>query len=89
MKVLIVPVFGLLLAACTYQFAPTGSDSTLLNTESSGEQAAAADVDFVPADPDSSGPGGPEGPSSPGAPDPDGDGGGGSMPDFPDMPGGG
>lgn len=90
MKVLIVPVFGLFLAACTYQFAPTGSDSKLLNAESSGEQTV-ADVDFVPADPDSSGPGAPggEGAGGPPTPDPDADGSGGSMPDFPDLPGGG
>lgn len=88
MKKLIVPVFGLLLAACTYQFAPTASDDTrLLNTESSGETTTTAGINFPPADPDPSGPGGPDGPSTPGAPDPGDDGGGGSMPDMPDFPG--
>lgn len=92
MRNLIVPVFGLLLAACTYQFAPTGSENVFDTSSSSGEQTAGGfdltppdtDTGFSPGAPGGGGMGG--GPSSP---DPGDDGsGGGAMPDMPGIPGG-
>ncbi len=82
MKKLIIPAVGLLLAACTFQFAPTASNnSRLLNTESSGEQTATADIG-PPATDGGFSPGAPGGDmGSPADADPDAG--------MPDMPGGG
>ncbi len=82
MKKLIIPAVGLMLAACTYQFAPTGSESKLLNTETSGEQTAAT-ADFGPPATDGGfSPGAPGGDmGSPADADPD--------TGMPDLPGGG
>ena len=91
MKILVIPVFGLMLAACTYQFAPTTSDNSMgLEAESSGETTTAeasftvpdTDTGFSPGAPGGGGGmgGGPSGP--------DGDGSDGVMPDMPGMPDG-
>ena len=92
-KKLVVPVFGLLLAACTYQFAPTATeDSRLIDPTTSGEPTATAtEFDLTLPDTDAGfGPGSPGGVGmggGPSAPDPTGEGGGGGMtPGLPDMP---
>ncbi len=86
MKKLVVPVFGLFLAACTYEFSPSTSGNLRevdsINTVE--PTAAAADLS-LPSSPDS-GPGSPGGGGGPSAPD--GDGSDGAMPDFPSVPGG-
>lgn len=93
-KLIIVPVFGLLLAACTYQFAPTGSENSKRpDFNAPPPSTATASIDLPSADDGGFGPGGPGagGAGGPPSPDPDDDGGG-SMPDMPDggsMPGGG
>ncbi len=83
MKKLIIPAVGLMLAACTYQFAPTASDnSRLVDTTAAGEQTAAADDFGPPATDGGFSPGAPGGDmGSPADADPDAG--------MPDMPGGG
>ena len=90
MKKLIIPVFGLLLAACTYQFAPTAPDDTRRPDYNTGATTAAVGNIGLPAPPATDGGFGPGAPggmgASPGTPDPGADGG---MPSFPDVPSGG
>lgn len=97
-KKLVVPVFGLLLAACTYQFAPTATeDSRLIDAATSSGEQVAGGFDLTPPDTDvgfsPGAPGGGDIGGGPSAPDPGNDGsGGGGMPDMPgggSMPGGG
>ena len=91
-KKLIVPVFGLLLAACTYQFAPTGSENSKRpDFNAPPPSTATASIDLPSADDGGSGPGVPGGDmgGGPPSPSPGDDGSDGGMPAFPDMPGGG
>ncbi len=90
-KKLIVPVFGLFLAACTFQFAPAGSENTRRpDFNAPGASTATASIDLPPGDGGSSGPGAPGGDmGGPPSPDPDNDGSDNDgLPDLPDLPGG-
>ncbi len=83
MKKLIFPVLGLFLAACTYQFAPTGSENTTRpDYTATAPSTATAGISLPAADDGGFSPGTPGGDmGSPAEANPE-DG-------MPDLPGGG